>query len=155
MSPPTIACLPRSPENLKIVLDSLKVMTTPKYLPEDLNNDGKKETKCNWFVSGACELLDAHLPKGLRAREQIQWLGSPDGRLENWFECILKEDADAHAALGHAVVVGWTNPDPKAPSHVAMLRSPGRICQAGAKNYNDALLSYGFGNRAVRYFCHL
>lgn len=146
--------LPRTAKTYLEALDSFQVETNKKYLPEDLDADGKKETKCNWFVEDACELLGVHIPKGLLARLQLLWLGGPDGRNAQWFECA-EADAGMHVQLGHPCIVGWINPDPKRSSHVAMLRTPGRICQAGAKNYNDVPVAFGFGHRQVSYFAHL
>ncbi len=152
--PVPLQCLPRSSLNLKLILDSLNVEKNPKYQKRDITADGKDETFCNWFVEDACGLLDVHIPKGLRARQQIEWLSGPDGQFAGWFTCSAK-DADKYASEGCAVIVTWQNPELKRSSHVAMLRSPGRITQAGSSNYSDAPLGKGFGFRTVMYVVHL
>jgi hypothetical protein len=149
-----LECLPRSSENYKRVLDSLDVEHNARFQKRDITGDGRDETFCNWLVADACGLLEVHLPKGLKAREQVIWLAGSDGKLAGWFECQAK-DAGEHANLGHPTIAGWVNPDPERSSHVAMLRSSGRVCQAGARNYNDTPILNGFGVRAVRYFTHL
>lgn len=138
----------------RAALDSLQVETNPKFQKRDLTGDGKPESFCNQFVEAACEALGLPFSKGLLAREQIAWLAGDQGKDRGWYECD-KAAADTNAILGHPVIVGWTNPDPKVSSHVAMLRSAGRICQAGARNYNDTPLVNGFGARPVRYFVHV
>lgn len=139
----------RSPQAYAAALEALQVETDPRFQKRVLG--GKSRTFCNQAVEAACEALGAHLPKGLLAREQIAWLVSPDGRAAGWIEC-LRADADACASRGIPVIAGWTNPEPELSSHIAMLRSAGRIWQAGARNYNDTPLVNGFGARLVRFF---
>ncbi len=158
MAPPKViimppACLPRSPVNLAAAIDSLSVKTTKKYQPEDFPGVGIR-TKCNYFVEDLCELLEAHIPKGLLARQQIQWLKSPAGRNEGWFE-MLRRAADKYADEGRPVLVGWVNPDIKRSSHIAMMRAAGRIAQAGASNFPDGTIGAGFGTRIISFFGHL
>ncbi len=150
---PPLACLPRSPVNLAAVLDGLMVKATKKYQPEDFPGVGIR-TKCNYFVEDACEQLGAHIPKGLLARQQIAWLKSPAGRNEGWFE-MLRRAADKYADEGRPVLVGWLNPDVKRSSHIAMMRSAGRIAQAGASNFADGTIGAGFGTRVVSFWGHL
>ena len=143
-----------SSDTYKAVLDGLQVETNPSFLRRDVTGDKVPETFCNRAVEAACKALGAPLAPGILAREQLAWLDSSAARTAGWVECHA-HIANAHADCGHPTVVGWTNPDPKVSSHVAMLRSPGRIWQAGRNNYNDTPLVNGFGARPVRYFVWL
>jgi hypothetical protein len=146
------ACLPRSPANLAAVIDSLQVEKSLKYQPEVFGD--AKRTKCNWYLEDLCALLSVHIPKGLLARQQIQWLNSPASRDAGWYE-VLRPEADKLADQGMPVVVGWVNPEVKKSSHVALMRAAGRITQAGASNFADGSIMKGFGPRAVNYWAHL
>jgi hypothetical protein len=146
---------PRSKKNLAAVIAYLDPEHAAKYVKRDITKDGIAETFCNQFVADACELLDAPLPKNLLARQQLLWLESPDGAAGRWFRCASAAEAGAHADLGRPVIVGWINPDAKKSSHVAILRGPGLIAQAGNRNYNDTPLGNGFGIREVSYHSHL
>ncbi len=145
-------CKPRSPENLVIDLESLKVETAERYQPSLYN--GVRRTKCNKFVEDACELLGVHLPKGLLAREQIAWLFSDAGSKEGWSE-LKADEAKLAADRGQPVVVCWTNPIPEQSSHIGMLRPKMRLAQAGRSNFSDGSVAQGFGSRVVRYAVHL
>ncbi len=150
MNPPFIV---RSPANLKRAIDSLKLETNPKYKKRDITGDGRDETFCNQAVEALCALLEVPFPKGFLAREQIAWLTSAESRSNGWYE-VTAEKADELAELGRPVIIGWTNPDPKKSSHVALMRAAKRIAQAGAANFSDGPISWGFGARIVRMFAH-
>jgi cell wall-associated NlpC family hydrolase len=50
------------------------------------------------------------------------------------------------AQRGHLVVVGWRNPKPPAPGHVAIVLGRDRISQAGATNHFVCTVKMGFGD---------
>ena len=154
MSTISLTCLPRTPEHLKAALDSFDVEHAPQYQRRPLIKDGPIYTFCNQFVQDACELLGVPLPRGLLARQQIAWWDSQLGQKAGWFEVLTAVEADRLSSLGRPVVATWLNPDKNKSSHVAMLRSPGRITQAGAHNYNDAPLVKGFGSYLPRFWAN-
>ncbi len=147
------AAMARSPELLKAAIASLKVETNPRYVKRVVASAGMR-TFCNWFVEDLCALLGVSIPRGLLAKQQIQWLRTAAARNEGWFE-NLEPEANEFAAKGHPVIVGWINPDPTYSSHIAMMCSPGRIAQAGASNFSDGDISRGFGARLVNFWAHL
>ena len=152
------ACLPRSAANLSDVVGRLDPATNPLWKRRDVTGDGKAETFCNQFLHAALELLECPLPAGQLAREQIAWLDSDVGKAHGWRE-MARGLAVAAANAGQPVVVGWTNPNPKAPSHVALgIPTPFgeefQIAQAGAENFNAGTLRRGFGNLPVRFWVH-
>lgn len=154
MPPPkVIACTPRSPESLAAAITSLQAETNPRYRRRVIPGAGMR-TFCNVFVEDLCELMSVHLPKGLLARQQIAWLASAAGRAVGWFEASPGA-AGAHALRGRPVLVGWTNPVVEQSSHIAILRAPGRIAQAGSTNFSDGTIAKGFGTRQVCYYGHL
>lgn len=149
LPPVIITCMPRSTGNLRQIIDSLELPTAELFQPSLYNN--KRRTKCNKAAEAFADAMSVHMPKGLLARQQIEWLASPSSRLMGWFE-VNSTTADDYAELGHPVFACWMNPIPEQSSHIAMMRSKGRIAQAGARNFNDGSIAQGFGDRQVRFF---
>ena len=152
--PPAVACMPRSPHHLQLVIDSLQLETNLRLQRRPLVPNGKVFTFCNQAVELFCDAMGVHIPKGLLARQQIAWLRSVAGREIGWAE-VVPEVADVHADQGCPVLVGWTNPDETDSSHIAMMREAKRIAQAGKRNFSDGSISMGFGTLPVKYFAHL
>ncbi len=148
----TLACTPRSPENLKRVIDELRLETEPKYQPEVFPGVGRR-TKCNYAAEDFLEAMGLHIPKRMLARRQIQWLKSSAGLGEGWLVNTRKM-ADLFADQGLPVLVCWINPNPDISSHIAFMRSAGRIAQAGVTNFSDGPIKRGFGTRALEFYVH-
>lgn len=160
----TAACLPRSPEALTALVEKLDPERNPLWRKRDVTGDGIDETFCNQFLHDALELLEAPVPKGMLARQQVEWLASDVGKAHGWRE-VEREEAFHSANRGEVVVAGWLNPSKRAsgtyrPSHVALC-IPTRfglelqIAQAGGSNFNAGSLTRGFGHGVkVRFFHH-
>ncbi len=148
-----LACAPRTPEHLKAVIDSLRLETEPRYQKRVIAGAGVR-TFCNWAVEDFCAAMGVSMPRGLLARQQIQWLKSPAGVAEGWLANTRKM-ADLFADQGLPVLVGWLNPSPGLSSHIAVLRSAGKIAQAGATNFSEGSIARGFGSRVVEFFIHV
>lgn len=153
MPPPVPVSLPRAKGNLAAAVASLQIPTNPRYAPEAFPGVGVR-TKCNKVAEDFCDAMGVHLPKGLLAREQIAWLISPSSRLYGWMEAA-RAKADEYAEKGHPVLVTWLNPVKEQSSHIAVLRSAGRIAQAGRSNFVDGSIASGFGDREVRFWVTL
>lgn len=151
--PPVITCLPRSLASTDTILESLHIETNERYKREFFQGAGWR-TKCNKLAEDYADAMGVHLPKGLLAREQIPWLGGPDGRRQGWSQ--LKEDeANQWADKGCPVFVTWLNPIPAESSHIAVLRASKVIAQAGGKNFSHGSIHEGFGMRVVQFYGHL
>ncbi len=151
--PGPLACLPRAPQNSEAVIRSLRIETNERYKPEIFPGMGLR-TKCNKVIEDYCEGMGVHIPKGLLARQQIQWLEGADGKFAGWFICSAP-DADKYAAQGCPVLVGWVNPIESQSSHIAVLWKPKTIAQAGSSRFTSGTVGNGFGFRTVRYIAHL
>lgn len=157
----TDACMPRSRGQLLAYIDSLDVENNPKFQRRALVPGGPVYTFCNQFIEALLELLGVAFLKGKLAREQIAWLDSPMARALGWYECT-EEKAQQLAEAGQPVVAGWVNPDPKEPSHVAMVApaiggTGTHIAQAGFTNFSNRPISHGFGVeklKTTRFFTH-
>jgi len=159
----TLACLPRSPEALKTLVEKLDPARNPLWKKRDLTGDGVDETFCNQFLEAALELLEVPVPRGMLARAQIEWLASDVGQAHGWQE-VKRGPAFTAANKGQPVVVAFVNPEKRAdgswkPSHVALavptpVGSELLIAQAGLANFNSLPLSRGFGRKEVRFFTH-
>lgn len=161
----TSACLPRSPEALTALVEKLDPERNPLWRKRDITGDGVDETFCNQFLHDALELLEAPVPKGLLARQQIEWLASDVGKAHGWRE-VGRAEAFQSANRGEVVVAGLLNPK-KNPdgtwrsSHVALVLPTGfglelQIAQAGLSNFNAGSLTRGFGAGVTpRFFHHL
>jgi len=151
------ACLPRSAANYAAAIDSFAVDSNPRFKRRDVTGDGRPETFCNQFVEAVCLLLEAPLPKGLLAREQLAWLQSKEGLEAAWIP-VVEEQAREMALMGFPTVVGWFAPI--GHSHIAMVRPAKayvgtRIAQAGALCFSDGPLVRGFGRgKDLVFFSH-
>ena len=71
---------------------------------------------------------------------------------------MTEQFARLAANAGLFVVAGWTNPNPKQSSHVALCRpTPAdaariHIGQAGRVNFNDGPVTAGFGDLPVKFW---
>jgi len=159
----TLACLPRTPEALTALVEKLDPAHNPLWKKRDITGDGVDETFCNQFLEAALELLEAPVPRGLLARQQIEWLDSDVGKAHGW-KAAMRAEAFQSANYGRPVVAGWLNPAKRAdgshrPSHVALCVPTGfgrelQIAQAGQTNFNSEGVSRGFGGYPVRFWVH-
>lgn len=146
-----LACMPRSRGLLLSTVDRLD--PEHNYLPVDLDDDGRLETRCNFFAADVCRELGVELPR-VRAREQIAWLKSYPGLKAGWTKLSDPKSAMELAERGHPVLAGWVNPDPSKSSHIALvvpaLDTPGmHVAQAGKHCFNNGPLERGFGRGVV------
>ena len=159
----TLACLPRSAEALKTLVEKLDPARNPLWRKRDITGDGVDETFCNQFLESALELLEVPVPRGLLARQQSEWLDSDVGKAHGW-KAAMRAEAFQSANLGKPVVAGWLNPERRPdgshrPSHVALVVPTGfglelQIAQAGLSNFNSEGVSRGFGGKPVRFWVH-
>jgi hypothetical protein len=143
-------CAPRSPGTLLAVVKAVDVEHAPDLQP------GHGVTWCNLAVQRFCILLEAPLPPGLLANQQIDWLDSAPARLAGWKPCSM-EDAIRYANLGQPAIVTYFNP--KGHGHIALCVPTSNtlvphIAQAGATCFSDKLLGFGFGSLPVKFFTH-
>lgn len=143
------ACLPRSRGALLKAVSELDVEHNPALQRRALVRGGPIFTFCNWFVEQLLRVLGVEIPGGMLARQQIAWLTGPEGEAAGW-QVVGELEAQQLAELGNPVVVGWTNPDPKHSSHVAVVvpaigGTGTHIAQAGKSNFSSAPLVHGFG----------
>ena len=149
-----LACLPRSRVNYLATLKALDVENRRDW---QANHEGMGWTYCNQAVEAAIRALDCHIPIGLLANAQQEWLDSMDGAVQDWEPC----DADravSQAELGFPTVATLREP---LHGHIAMVvpsDSPGmHVWQAGRHNYESAPIARGFGTANlphVRFFTH-
>lgn len=149
------ACVPRSQAAIAEAVDLLDPEHNVLYLPEDLDGDGKDETKCNWFLFDLLVLLDARVPR-VRANKQIEYLREEK---DGWRKATPAE-AMVAAVHGQPAVVGWHNNDGPV-GHVALVRAPPPgehgvwIAQAGRVPLAHRPLIEGFGHKApLEFFVH-
>ncbi len=134
-----LACFPPSKKHNNAILDALDVENRPEWLPG-------KVTWCNVAAETAIRALGAHIPLGLLANTQQEWLNSIDGAAQGW-ECVSASDAIANSE-GGLVTVATLHELPH--GHIALLRgrdAQGRlsIWQAGRVCYREAPIAMGFG----------
>lgn len=151
-------------ERPSAVRRELNVEISPRYAPDQRLENGEPilepgTTWCNIYVPDYLRLMGLPAPthwvmadgspasvgKGreLRANGLVDWFEQYGGRY-GWAKADSRVAQDA-ADRGHVVVVGWKNPHPPRPGHVAILLGRDRITQAGAKNYFEATVKMGFG----------
>src|SRR5262249_62106064 len=127
------------------------------------NRDGRPggpPTDCSLFVAAACLRLNVPMlappPQDFLSNRQQQWLLG-EGRKRGWVQLRNGLEAQKLANQGVVVVASYRNPNPKKAGHIAMVRPAAvrvtevlqfgpRICQAGARNYNNVSLKTGFRN---------
>lgn len=152
-----LACLPRSASALIGAIEGLNVATNPRFARRPIG--GKMRTFCNQFVEAVCLDLEAALPAGYLARQQIDWLNSDAGKAAGWRKCETSADACTRADAGFPTLACWRNRDDEASSHIAVLvpavGSDPRIAQAGRTNFSNGTLRAGFGDHApILFFTH-
>lgn len=156
MSPALVPpyCAPRSAGFLQAVIQSKQVET------HYLSIGGV--THCGEFVRDVLSDLSVPFPRPVMyANEQIDWLASPAGVAAGWAPCGSTAAID-FANEGRPVVCTYRNPivPPAGHSHIAMVtpsKSGGvvHVAQAGAQNFSDKPLGFGFGTLPVKFFSHL
>jgi hypothetical protein len=164
----TLACMPRSPEQLQAMVARLD--PEHNYLPVDLDNaDGDnnpatgQETRCNHFAADACLEMGVELPgqdkkKRVLARDQVLWLRDQRASKVAGWRPATEAEAIAAANKGQPVVIGWLNPNSRASSHIAIAvpSTDGLLwcAQAGRQCFNRGRVSQGFGFRVLEFYAH-
>lgn len=149
--------LDRSPARLALIVAEERVETNPAYVRRDVTGDSVPETWCNLFVFNVARRMGCPLPFGLRANQQVEWLGGPEGRAAGW-EQVPEHVAQRMADEGQLVVPGWFNRN-GGSGHVGVvmpsLGDPGtHLAQAGRTNFTRELLQRGFGDLQPTFFAH-
>lgn len=153
--PPAPACFAPSKERNNAILDALDVEHRPEWQP------GHGLTHCNQAAEVALEALGVHIPKGLLANKQQEWLASLAGATQGWSE-VSEGDAEKNAESGLVTVATLHE---EGHGHIAVVRGvhfnealPGRsqlmVWQAGQSNFSNGPIAAGFGHHLplVRYF---
>jgi len=136
-----------------------------RYARRDVTGDGIDETFCNLLVQDVAEAMSVMLPRGVRANALIAWLETEADKPESPWEVVTSHVAQAMADEGQLVIACWSNPQPPAPGHVAIvvpsLEDAGSermgdvfIAQAGRINFTRGTVQQGFGIRGVTYLAH-
>ena len=154
-------------ERFRAVQLMLNVEVSPRYTPDQRLEKGEVivepgTTWCNVYVTDFIRLMGVPAPthwvmqdgapaavgKGteLRANGLIDWFEKHGGRY-GWMSADSKTAQDA-AERGHLVVLGWRNPKPPNPGHVAIVLGKDRITQAGGTNHFVCTVRMGFGRAA-------
>ncbi|HTW29427.1 MAG TPA: hypothetical protein VME92_20040 [Acetobacteraceae bacterium] len=137
------------------------------------------DSHCSAFVAAIADRLGLpllHPPEHrqtLLANAQAQWLAGPGAAL-GW-RALGWRQAQAAANEGALVLAVFSNPDPRRPGHIAIVRPSlkdaaalerdgPQVIQAGEKNYRSIDLRTGFshhpgawrpgGGGAVRFYAH-
>lgn len=153
------------PERSRKALEMLNVERSPRYTPGQRLEDGKvlkapKATWCNVYVTDYVRLMGIDAPrhwmtsKGepaaqgrgqeMRANMLVDWFAEHGGRY-GWASADATTAQNA-AQRGHVVIVGWKNPKPLEPGHVAVVLGRDRISQAGRTNHFICTVRMGFGD---------
>ena len=165
-------------ERRAAVQRELNVEMSPRYTPDQRLAQGEPVlepgiTWCNVYVTDFIRLMGVPAPthwvmqdgspaavgKGLelRANALIDWFDKHGGRY-GWMSAD-SATAQAAAERGHLVVVGWKNPRPPNPGHVAIVLGADRITQAGGKNHFVCTVRMGFGrvadDKGLKYFVQM
>ena len=156
----------------------LNVELSPRYTPDQRLDQGEPilepgPTWCNVYVTDFIRLMGVPAPthwvmqdgspaavgKGLelRTNAMLDWFDKHGGRY-GWMSAD-SATAQAAAERGHLVVVGWKNPRPPNPGHVAIVLGADRITQAGGKNHFVCTVRMGFGrvadDKGLKYFVQM
>lgn len=147
------ACVPRSKEALRLVLESFHVETAEKYRERDVTGDGHAETFCNLFLHDVTTALECPVPL-LLANAQALWFKEL-GPAFGW-KPISVIDAIKAIDEGRVIVSTWNNP--RGHGHVAV-GSPSEenglhVAQAGATNFTCRPISRGFGLTPYQLWVH-
>lgn len=163
------------PERFRAVQLMLNVEVSPRYTPDQRLDKGQVilepgTTWCNVYVTDFIRLMGVPAPthwvmkdgapaavgKGteLRANGLVDWFEKHGARY-GWMACDATVAQNA-AQRGHLVVVGWKNPKPPRPGHVAIVLGRDRISQAGATNQFQCTVKMGFGDaKPLVYFVQM
>jgi hypothetical protein len=136
-----------------------------RYTKRDIDGIPGDETTCNLLVQDVAEAMSVMLPRGVRANTLIAWLEAEADKPESPWEVVTSHVAQAMADEGQLVIACWSNPQPPAPGHVAIvvpsLEDAGSermgdvfIAQAGRINFTRGTVQQGFGIRGVTYLAH-
>jgi hypothetical protein len=152
-------------DRFRAVQLELNVEVSPRYKPDQALDKGEAilqpgTTWCNVYVTDFVRLMGVQAPthwvtkdgapatvgKGteLRANGLLDWFGKHGARY-GWASADAAAAQNA-AQRGHLVVVGWKNPKPPRPGHVAIVLGADRISQAGAHNHFVCTVRMGFGD---------
>ena len=161
----------RSAINLDGVIAQFSVETHARY------RRTPSLTWCNIFVWDVTSALGAEIPHWMwpdgraarpadkaagavemLANDMLGWLTGPVGRKAGWVECS-RQQAQQAANAGCPVVGVWKAPAGQT-GHVAIVR-PGEwrldgpwMAQAGARNFERAVMRECFGVHSPRFFRH-
>lgn len=153
----TSTLLDRDATRLMAIIGEHHLRGFGRYMPRDVDGDGKDDTWCNLFVQDVAEALGVLVPRHSRANELILWWAT-DGLRHGW------EQATAHVAQrmadeGQLAVATWFSRN-GGPGHVAVvvpsLGEEGAVfvAQAGRVRFTRAPLASGFGELPVTFFVH-
>lgn len=162
-------------ERFRAVQLMLNVEVSPRYTPDQRLEKGEViiepgTTWCNVYVTDFIKLMGVKAPthwvmkdgapatvgKGteLRANGLVDWFLMHGARY-GWASTDATVAQNA-AQRGHLVVVGWKNPKPPRPGHVAIVLGRDRISQAGATNHFQCTIKMGFGDaKPLVYFVQM
>jgi hypothetical protein len=163
------------PERFRAVQLQLNVEVSPRYTPDQRLEKGDViiepgTTWCNVYVTDFIRLMGVKAPthwvmkdgapatvgKGteLRANGLLDWFLMHGARY-GWASTDATVAQNA-AQRGHLVVVGWKNPKPPRPGHVAIVLGRDRISQAGGTNHFACTVKMGFGDaKPLVYFVQM
>lgn len=144
----------------------------------DLSYQGHESaTHCSAFAAAMGKKLGVYMLRPpehgqrLLASAQTAWFASPAGIEQGWRAVSNAQEAQQLANKGELVVVGFQNPNPRKPGHIAIVRPSikslalleqegPQLTQAGSKNRSDWFARDAFRRHAgawpngVRYFAH-
>jgi hypothetical protein len=103
------------------------------------------KSHCSAFVFRVCQDLNLPMIGGnvqLLANLQHKWL-QEKGKINGWTHIKL-EEAEKHINEGDLVIAIISGEADDKPGHIAILRSPTTIIQAGMENYENVEIEKGF-----------
>jgi hypothetical protein len=139
--------------------------------------NGHIATHCSAFVAAMGERLGVYILRPpqhglvLLANAQTQWLDSDEGHAQGWRHVDDARSAQTLANQGKFVVIAYSNPDPKRPGHIVIVRPSQKseaqleaegpdIIQAGLVNYSRWEAAFAFAHHrgawpdGIRFFVH-
>jgi hypothetical protein len=164
----------RNPNAYEQVINQFAVENNPRYSPKFSAENTITATYCNIFAWDVTRAMNAEIPhwvdsqgapapigKGreLSANGTVDWLHAY-GEKYGWRKAT-EQEAQQKANNGSPVVATWKNPSGQS-GHIAMVlpksqpsNESTKIAQAGAKNYNNAPLTKGFGTgKSIEFWVH-
>ena len=91
----------------RAVMDGFNVQFNPRYFPR-VDELGNRSTYCNRYVNDVTRALGAPV-RGGNANGIHDWLSSPEGASDGWFE-VTSEQAQRYVNQGWVGVAAWKNP---------------------------------------------